>query len=330
MFCDQPFTGVGLDRFGAYFHQYRTNEDATNVLFNTITDNAHNVPLHLLGTGGILVFLSYLSLMVLVAVYGYKALNITQGNDRMRVGLALAIWSAYQVQSLISIDQLGIAIWNWVFAGVILGYFFTNSQGEENQKRPKKYGESPISRVAVRGSTAFVLVISVFVFLAPQWKSEVQLRLGLAVQNDPNDPAALVNAMTYPVLNGFLENSYYFEMGARKLLAYGLAEEGQEFALKTIQLDPRNYAAWSGIADLGELNNQRTAAIPYRLKTTELDPNNPNVWVQLMRDYKAAGEFKQARAAGERAIPLVTGFSMSIFKYDAETIKRELAEIPTS
>lgn len=330
MFRDHPWTGVGLDRFGAYFYQYRTNEDATNVLFNTSTDNAHNVPLHLLGTGGIFVFLTYVGLMVLIAVYGLKTLKITTGNEQMRVGLALALWSAYQVQSLISIDQLGIAIWNWVFAGAIFGYFFTNSNQATNKLSVKGVSEPPQNRVGIRSGISIALIIAVFTVLGPQWKSEVQLRLGLAVENDPNNPAVKVNAMTYPVLNGFLESSYYFEMGTRALFAYGLAEDGQKFALKTIELDPRNYVAWSAIAELGEGTNQRPAAIPYRLKTTELDPNNPKVWVELMRDYKAAGKFKEAREAGEKAIPLLTGFSMSIFKYDAETIKREIAQIPNS
>ena len=328
MFRDHPLTGVGLDRFGAYFHQYRTNEDATNVLFNTTTDNAHNVPLHLLGTGGIFVFVSYLALMLLVAVYAYRALRITTGNERMRVGLALALWSAYQVQSLISIDQLGIAIWNWVFSGVLLGYCLLNSDTPAFKDPRKINSESPLRQVGIRSGVASTLVIAVFVVLAPQWKSEVQLRLGLAVENDPNNPAVKVNAMTYPVLNGFFESSYYFEMGTRALFAYGLAEDGQKFALKTIELDPRNYVAWSSIAELGEGTNQRAAAIPYRLKTTELDPNNPKVWVELMRNYKAAGKYKEARAAGEKAIPLLTGFSSSIFKYDAEMIKKELAQIP--
>lgn len=330
MFRDHPWTGVGLDRFGAYFYQYRTNEDATNVLFNTSTDNAHNVPLHLLGTGGVFVFLTYVGLMMLIAVYGLKTLKFTTGNEQMRVGLALALWSAYQVQSLISIDQLGIAIWNWVFAGVIFGYFFTNSSQATNKLSVKSVSEPPISRVGIRSGISIALIAAVFTVLGPQWKSEVQLRLGLAVENDPNNPAVKVNAMTYPVLNGFLESSYYFEMGTRALFAYGLAEDGQKFGLKTIELDPRNYVAWSAIAELGEGTNQRAAAIPYRLKTTELDPNNPKVWVELMRDYKAAGKYREARAAGERAIPLLTGFSMSIFKYDAETIKRELAQIPNS
>lgn len=330
MFRDHPLTGVGLDRFGAYFHQYRTNEDATNVLFNTTTDNAHNVPLHLLGTGGIFVFISYLGLMTFVAIYGYKALKLTSGNERMRVGFALAIWSSYQVQSLISIDQLGIAIWNWVFAGMILGYFFANADTTTQKNHSKNVNETPVSRVGIRFGTSLALIAAVFIVLGPQWKSEVQLRLGLAVENDPNNPAVKVNAMTYPVLNGFLESSYYFEMGTRALFAYGLAEDGQKFALKTIELDPRNYVAWSAVAELGEGTNQRPAAIPYRLKTTELDPNNPKVWVELMRDYKAAGKFKEAREAGEKAIPLLTGFSMSIFKYDAETIKREIAQIPNS
>lgn len=324
MFRDHPLFGVGLDRFGAYFHQYRTNEDATNVLFNTTTDNAHNVVLHLLGTGGIFVALSYIGLFSLVAFFGVSALKLSDGQRRLNLALALGVWSAYQVQSLISIDQLGIALWNWVFAGVIVGeYLLLRDQVAVNSKSKTQQDEI-LNKLAYRSAAIAALIIGIFIVLVPQWKSEVQLRLGLAVENQPNNPAVKVNAMTYPVLNGFLESSYYYEMGVRALFSVGIAEDGQKFAFKTIQLDPRNYVAWSAIAELGEGTNQRVAAIPYRLKTTELDPNNPKVWVELMRDYKAAGKIEEARKAGERAIPLLTGFSMQIFKYDARMIQKEI------
>ncbi len=56
-------TGVGLDRYGAYYRSVRPAAAAEAANF---TDAAHSVPLHLLATGGLLVALPYVALVLTV------------------------------------------------------------------------------------------------------------------------------------------------------------------------------------------------------------------------------------------------------------------------
>ena len=44
-------------------------------------------------------------------------------------------WAAYQIQSFVSINQLGLAIWGWVLSGLIIGYEINTSSKEKDDTR---------------------------------------------------------------------------------------------------------------------------------------------------------------------------------------------------
>jgi hypothetical protein len=52
----------------------------------------------------------------------------------------VAAWVAYQAQSVISINQLGIGIWGWCLTGLLIGYELNTreNQGTSSQKGLKK------------------------------------------------------------------------------------------------------------------------------------------------------------------------------------------------
>lgn len=116
MWRRHPWTGVGLDRYGAYYRAVRASAGAP---VNDYSDAAHSVPLHLLATGGLLVFLPYVALALLVAWLLIRGVRRHEGERRLLLAGVGGAWVAFQVQSLVSIDQPGIAVTGWVLAGVV-------------------------------------------------------------------------------------------------------------------------------------------------------------------------------------------------------------------
>jgi hypothetical protein len=82
--------------------------------------------------GGFPLVLIYLTLMVLVVISAVKLLKRSNGFDPAVAGL-IAVWIAYQAQSIISLNQLGLAVWGWIISGLIIGY-------EINTRPEKKSG----------------------------------------------------------------------------------------------------------------------------------------------------------------------------------------------
>jgi len=114
-------TGVGLNSYGDWFREYRSLDSITSPGKNVSTNVSHNVFIDYLATGGLIHFLAYLTISILVLVNVRKYLKSSKSFDPIFTAL-FAGWASYQLQALISVDNLAIAIWAWIFGGSIIGY----------------------------------------------------------------------------------------------------------------------------------------------------------------------------------------------------------------
>lgn len=117
MWQQHPFTGVGLDRYGAH---YRAVRPAAAAAASNYSDAAHSVPLHLLSTGGLLAALPYAAVVLLVGWALVQGLRRLEAEPRLLLSGLGGAWLAYQVQSLVSIDQPGLAVTHWLLAAGVV------------------------------------------------------------------------------------------------------------------------------------------------------------------------------------------------------------------
>jgi hypothetical protein len=87
---------------------------------NTTTNAAHNVPFDVFAFGGWPLFVSYLAILSLLLSQLLKSLR-NRKYDAIFVTLTTA-WACYQLQSIISINQIGLAVWGWLFGGALIAY----------------------------------------------------------------------------------------------------------------------------------------------------------------------------------------------------------------
>ena len=121
MTVDNPIFGVGLDSYGDWYRRSRTL-DATLRRGPDVTSNAaHNVFLDMSSYGGFPLLIVYVLLVALVVVSAIKVLKRETSFNPAFAGL-VGGWIAFQAQSIISINQIGLAIWGWVLSGLIIGY----------------------------------------------------------------------------------------------------------------------------------------------------------------------------------------------------------------
>jgi len=118
-FKDNFLFGVGLDALGDYYGRYRTAEA---VAWNTQPTNAaHNIYLDYAANGGIF----FLVLNLILVGWVLKSFILVVIRDRNFNSEFIALfsgWVAFQAQSLISINQIGLAVWNWIISGLLIGY----------------------------------------------------------------------------------------------------------------------------------------------------------------------------------------------------------------
>ncbi|MDP1852579.1 MAG: O-antigen ligase family protein [Candidatus Planktophila sp.] len=153
---DHPFLGVGMDSFIDWYRRSRPSDFYENGFFS-YTNSAHNVYLDIASSGGIPLLLVYFAIISLVILSIVRVVKRNAGFDIYFVAIVGA-WVAYQAQSFVSINQLGLAIWGWVLSGLIIGYEI-NTRDEKPEgdvsvksKQPQRKGKvvvQPLSSAAL-------------------------------------------------------------------------------------------------------------------------------------------------------------------------------------
>lgn len=114
MFKNYPVAGVGLDNYGNYFKEFRDAQYPLRFGYEITSSNAHNTFLQMFSTGGLPLGLGYCLIVAVILGVGLKNIKHSLSDQKvMSIGL-LSVWVAFQSQSIISIDNIGIAIWGWI------------------------------------------------------------------------------------------------------------------------------------------------------------------------------------------------------------------------
>jgi putative inorganic carbon (HCO3(-)) transporter len=120
MWHRSPLTGIGLDSYGLYWRRDRPLANPRTVGGDAYSDSAHSVPLQHLAQGGIVLLAAYLFFVAVVATGLVRGLRRLRGQDRLLLSGLGGAWVAYQVQSLVSIDQVPLLVLNFVLGGGVL------------------------------------------------------------------------------------------------------------------------------------------------------------------------------------------------------------------
>jgi O-antigen ligase len=270
MGMDKPFTGVGMDSYGNWYRAFRPDRALIDMPgVKVITNAAHNVVIDIFAYGGFPLLLSYLGIL---GVGIWAIVRVTLRNrsyDGTFVALATT-WLAYQLQSIISINQIGLAIWGWLLVGSLVAYEYSTRQTSEEPAKGKnlKQKELIFSPQLVGG---IGVVIGALIAVPPMsadmaWKSAVKAQNVQQVEAaltpsylKPRDSARLAQAVL------LLENSKLPD------LAYKYAKEGVEF-------NPDYFDAWRVLYSVSKATQEDKDLALSNMK--RLDPKNPDVLAQ--------------------------------------------------
>jgi hypothetical protein len=233
------FTGIGFDSYGDW---YRRSREASALILpgpDTVTNASHNVAIDVFAFGGLPLLIPYLALAALVLITIVRHTIKNREYDGVFVALTTA-WLGYQIQSFISINQIGLAIWGWLLGGVIIAYTKTltaNSSTSEQPQRSKKASKS---------------TVQVF---SPQLIGGLGMVLGLVI--------------SCPPISGDSKYTSSFKSG-------DLAQV--ELALKSSYLTPLDSYKIANAANIFEGNKLFDVSLTYARKAVEFNPNNYDAW----------------------------------------------------
>lgn len=298
MFKDHPITGVGIDRFGEYYRQYAVQNQVAQ---GQITDNAHSVYMQLLATGGLILFVPYVLLVLFVTFIGLRALIKSQGADKLKIGAIFAIWLATIAINVVTVDNLGVGVWFWITGGILIAVSSTSSRdhgGDQDQgatvnkgKLAKKVNSEnlfPVTYVA-----SFILAILALVALVPA------LGKSSTLYNFKNNASSYTTQTYVPALvsesKSASNDPQYLIQLANLAFTQNAANEAFVMIEQINKADSRSYYGNYFAAYAYEALNKRSEAIKYRERLKELDPWNNASLIELIKDYLSVGNKASAQ-----------------------------------
>ncbi len=171
MMFDNPAFGVGLDGYGDWYLRSRSYS-AFSYDPDLKSDSAHNLIVDIGASGGLPLLVLYLVILLIAAVSILKHVRNTQVLEWGYIFLC-SIWFGYQMQSLISINQLGLGVWGWIFTGLVIGYPNTQPQLSSTNKKSKssKPINNGLSVPKVPVFFAFAMFILGLMVTVPQYSA---------------------------------------------------------------------------------------------------------------------------------------------------------------
>jgi O-antigen ligase len=305
MLKDKPFTGVGVDRYGAYFKEFREVGYSLKYGFDIGSSNAHNTFIQMFATGGVFVGLTYLLILVYVFRMGIKAAKHATGDQQKVVIGLLSAWIGFQAQSLISIDNIGVSVWGWLLGGsiVALAHRATlNSQflGNKNSLIENKY---LVKINLFQPIVSTIILVPILLLATNLYRVESNLfYLNNFVDSNIPENRQIVMNYANKVFDNKLADPFYKLQSANSIYIMGYKSEASLEVKKLLQEDQRNLDCLRVTAFLEESDNKISEAIATRTRIAKYDPWNAQNYFELAKLYKLSGDLTKVEEMRDKIL----------------------------
>jgi O-antigen ligase len=308
MLADRGLTGVGIDSYGLFYREYRSLEATLRRGPQIVADAAHNVAIQFGATGGWPLMLSYLAIQAVVIAAVTRGLQRADASTRMAVGSVAAAWVAFTIQSLVSIDQIGLAVWGWILGGVLIGLGFGSDL-------PRAVKTQEIVRV-----NSFVGLVAAFITLQavlPLHRMDATMKLVKAASLTPGLTAEAIPA----VPDSHVHVPLYVETLARAKAASGYGSDVEQVVQAGLEATPEHVPLLNIAGQVAEQLGKPGEAVGFYGQALARDPHNQQLALSLGRALVADGKAAQARKV------LLEALTLSAVGPDSDAIRAALEDL---
>jgi len=265
---DHPLTGVGIDGFRNWYPLYRDFDSLNHGEASSLADASHNVFLDFGVNGGIILFISYVSLTILTFLAALRIIKRMQSFNPTIIGV-IGVWIGYQAQSLVSINHLGLAIYGWIYSGLIIGFELHDrpKKNIESNERPPKIHAGRNSNTGNGSqkinSWASPLIGAILGFSLVWPLMSANINYNTAMKNA--DPVLLLKAA-----NQYPKDALRMSMAAESVSLMGFPRDGYDLAKQASIFDPNFSVPWKLMATFPRVSEQEKKLIQEKLN--KLDP----------------------------------------------------------
>ena len=254
-----PILGAGPDSFGDWYARVRDARAMVVPGPDVFTNSPHNVFIEQGTNGGIPLFVIYLSTQLYILTCGLRYLK-NSSNFNYIFAASFFGWLGFTAQSLISINQIGLAVWGYVLGAITVAMYLhsRNVDVEASSKlnRSKVY-KNEFTNIFTFGGAVVGLVLAV-----PPFYAEANWRTALSSKNLDQIVRA---ADQWP------QSTDRYIQVSKALYENKFNKESLEFVRKGLAFNSNNARLWYFLYQLPDSTNVEKEEAKARLKI--LDPN---------------------------------------------------------
>lgn len=290
MFKDNPWTGVGIDRFGAYFKQYKEQQYVLSYGYDISSSSAHNTFIQMFATAGFIVGITFLLLHIYILHCAVRLVANADNDDKIYFSGLLGAWLVYASQMVISIDNIGLTIWGWILGGAIVGLFVKSKSSDHIDHQKNQIASKKTNDFQPLLSGVLTIVTLVLVAILFRGESIAMQARDAYNQNNPPDSPKLSQIANQAFQTPLIDPLYKLKI-AELLAMSGARVEALEVMNQLSAQDPRNQDFLMSRAALTENLGEYASAILIRKELAKYDPLNSKNYLELGRNYKLLGDF---------------------------------------
>jgi hypothetical protein len=270
---NHPFTGVGMDAFGDWYRRVRDPQAIVLPGVNTVVNAAHNVFMDMFAFGGWPLLITYIAL---VSYSGYALVRTflrLEEFDGTFTAISVA-WVGYQIQSIISINQIGLAIWGWLLGGTLIAYEKSTriqvslevAGTVKLEKSKTRVSNNLDSRILLSSFTSALVGLIV---VLPPFVSDTKWKSAMFSQSLPQLEESMDSSYFNP------QNTNRFLLNIQSLEQSNLPDLAHKYALQAVAWNPQSYELWRVLYFISKSTPQDKERALAKMR--ELDPLNPDV-----------------------------------------------------
>jgi len=259
---ESPLFGIGFDGYGDWYRRCRPNQ-AFMWNPNITPEASHNIYIDYYVTGGLILLLSF-SLMIIATIRKIVLIYKGSGDSTTNVSLLVSIFVAFLAQGLISINQIGLAIWGWIFMGLILGYPI-EGQVQEESRIEKNRNQKPARQQANPFVKTLAICLAIGITLVPPIKSAVKFK------------SAAEQTMLIKLESSLFDwpvDRSRVKLGIRIMIEFGQLDLAKRTIVEAVQVFPDDYSLWQTYREIFRGTDRESLAI------TELIRLDPRITIQ--------------------------------------------------
>lgn len=296
---ESPWTGFGVDNYVGAFRKFRTEEFVSQYGSALSANNTHSTPIQVGASFGLVVFVLYCLLQGLILFKAFKVLSI-RADKIPSVKVMALIWILIFLQSLLSIEIIGLGIMNWILGAFLLS---VNVGGRIDSEVIEKKSKKIRNSVQLPAWTSALGIASgalgALVFVPVSIEDRAYVNLSAVQVSTPESKGYVVK--NFDKL-GALTLSYPEKLDRilDSMIQAGLNSEADSVVRNLYGLDESNVFSVLLLANLYRNSGDLLAEIRLREQARELDPWNEKIEFSLAQLYAETRDATKLKESVER------------------------------